>query len=71
MSENIRPHKVVQAANWLLKNGSLYKDEGNTLNENWLENFSIGTNVSVVNETDNDEQCVSNEFDNEKKKIKT
>ena len=32
---NVRPYKVVQAANWLISNSSLYRQEGITLNQNW------------------------------------
>ena len=35
-SLNVRPHKVVQAANWLVENSSLYK-EGITFSQHWLE----------------------------------
>ena len=34
-SLNVRPYKVVQAANWLISNSSLYRQEGITLNQNW------------------------------------
>ena len=35
LSLNVRPHKVVQAANWLIRNSSLYRQEGITLNQDW------------------------------------
>ena len=35
LSLNVRPYKVVQAANWLISNSSLYRQEGLTLNQNW------------------------------------
>ena len=36
LSLNIRPHQVVQAANWLINNSSLlYRQEGITLNQDW------------------------------------
>jgi len=35
LSRNVRPHKVVQAANWLIRNSSLYRQEGITLNPDW------------------------------------
>lgn len=31
---NVRPYKVVQAANWVISNSSLYREEGITLNQN-------------------------------------
>ena len=40
LSLNVRPHKVVQAANWLVNNSSLHREEGITFNENWLDNNS-------------------------------
>ena len=38
---NIRPHKVVEAANWLVNDGNLYKREGITFNENWHNGDNI------------------------------
>ena len=38
LSLNVRPHKVVQAANWLVNKSSLYREEGITFNQNWLDN---------------------------------
>ena len=35
LSLNVRPYKVVQAANWLISNSSLYRQGGITLNQNW------------------------------------
>ena len=35
LSLNVRPYKVVQAANWLISDSSLYRQEGITLNQNW------------------------------------
>ena len=35
LSLNVRPHKVVQAARWLMINSSLYRQEGIILNQNW------------------------------------
>lgn len=32
---DVRPYKVVQAANWLISNSSLYRQGGITLNQNW------------------------------------
>jgi len=34
LSLNVRPHKVVQAAKWLMNNSALYKEEGIALCEN-------------------------------------
>ena len=35
MSFNVRPHKVIQAANWLMNHSSLYRQEGITVNQIW------------------------------------
>ena len=40
LSLNVTPHKVLQAAHWLLNNSSLYQEEGIVLNENWIANIS-------------------------------
>ena len=36
---NIRPHKVLQAANWLGSTSTLYHDQGITFNPDWEINF--------------------------------
>ena len=43
LSLNIRPHKVMQAAAWLIDASTLYKDEEITIDENWLR--SLQTSV--------------------------
>ena len=47
LSLNIRPHKVVEAANWLVNNGNLYQ-EGIMFNENWhnADNILLANNES-------------------------
>ena len=40
LSLNVRPHKVVQAANWLMRNSSLYKDEGIVINSQWANQYN-------------------------------
>ena len=37
--EFIRPHKVLQAACYLVKNSELFRDEGIQVNPDWVENF--------------------------------
>ena len=39
LSLNVRPHKVVQAADWLITNSDLYKEEGIIVNCDWQSNF--------------------------------
>ena len=35
MSLNIRPHKVLQAVNWLASTSTLYQEQGIAFNPNW------------------------------------
>ena len=51
LSQNIRPQKVAEAAKWLINNGDLYKEEGISFNDTWLE----GTSLIAFNNSDNDE----------------
>ena len=55
LSLNIRPHKVVQAANWLVTNSTLYRQEGITVNQAWGEectsNF-LFDDRNIENETE-------------------
>jgi hypothetical protein len=37
---NVRPHKVVEACQWLVNNSTLYREEGITFNNTWLEDCS-------------------------------
>ena len=61
LSSNVRPHKVLQAAHWLLNNSSLYQEEGIALNQNWIANTS---NV-LLDECDNDQpEDQSQDIDN-------
>ena len=53
LSLNVRPHKVFQAAHWLLNNSSLYREEEITLNQNWIANSSyvlldVNTTISML-----------------------
>ncbi len=43
---NVTPLKVFQAAKWLVENSSLYREEGITFNDTWLET----TNALLVND---------------------
>ena len=36
LSLNVRPHRVAEAAKWLVENGNLYQEEGITFNDSWL-----------------------------------
>ena len=39
LSLNIRPHKVLQAANWLASSSTLYQEQGIAFNPDWEINF--------------------------------
>ena len=41
LSLNVRPQKVAEAAKWLVNNGNLYKEEGVSFNDTWLEGNSV------------------------------
>ena len=75
LSLNIRPHKVLQAANWLASNSTLYQEQGITFNRDWEINFDqtnefnekiIDTNENTDNEnlsnfTDENDEFSENE----------
>ena len=52
LSLNVRPYKVVEEANWLINNSSLYKDEGIVLDTSWINKYH---DEIVQNQTHN--QC--------------
>ena len=56
LSLNVRPQKVVQAANWLIGNSSLYKQEGITLNQNWGTQCSDNSLIDDSNIEDQNQQ---------------
>ena len=66
-SLNVRPHKVVQAANWLVENSSLYREEGISINQNWLEN-SCDVLLSV-NEGDTERLESQSESESDKTQV--
>ncbi|CAB4033998.1 Hypothetical predicted protein, partial [Paramuricea clavata] len=53
LSLNVRPNKVAEAAKWLVNNGNLYKDEGITFNDTWLENNA--NTQTLFDDSDNDQ----------------
>ena len=67
LSLNVRPHKVVQAANWLVENSSLYREEGISINQNWLEN-SCDVLLSV-NEGDTERLESQSESESDKTQV--
>ena len=52
LSLNIRPHKVMQAAAWLINTSSLYQEQGITLDQTWL--------TSIEPKTVSDNYCNEN-----------
>ena len=64
MSLNVRPHKVVEAALWLMSNSNLYKSEGIVFNQDWVKNYNeeiISQDESFDNGYGSDQQSVNNE----------
>jgi hypothetical protein len=60
LSLNFRPNKVEEADKWLVNNGNLYKDDGITFNDTWLEDNS--NTQMVFDDSDNDQtsECSEN-----------
>ena len=55
LSLNIRPHKVMQAAAWLVNTSPLYEGEGITIDQNWLRSLPVSADESCGSiETQND-----------------
>ena len=59
LSLNVRPNKVAEAAKWLVNNGNLYKDEGITFNDTWLEDNS--NTQMLFDDSDNDQTSEGSE----------
>ena len=63
LSLNIRPHKVLQAANWLASNSTLYQEQGITFNRDWEINFDQTNefNETIIHTNENtDNENLSN-----------
>jgi len=57
LSENIRPFRVIQIAQWLIHTGELYKQENIKINSQWLKefgNFHIHESMSTENVSESD-----------------
>ena len=39
LSLNVRPNKVLQAVAWLVNNSDLYREQGITLDANWVNQY--------------------------------
>ena len=44
MSQNVRPYKVREAAEYLVTHGKLFKDQGITFDKTWTENDELSSN---------------------------
>ena len=63
LSLNIRPHKVMQAAVWLVNTSPLYEDQGITIDQNWLRSLPVstdGTCDTIETRSDADDETTSN-----------
>ena len=69
LSLNIRPHKVVQAANWLISKSSLYRQEGRTVNQNW--GVECSAHCSLDNSNTENQNEKSQDVDNASGNIET
>ena len=47
MSQNVRPYKVREAAEYLVTHGKLFKDQGISFDNTWAENDALGNNIDV------------------------
>ena len=65
--QNIRPNKVLNAARYLVSNSTLFKNEGITVDESWLENYQTAL---VNNQDDNiDNKNTSTELESENSSV--
>ena len=69
LSLNIKPHKVIQVANWLVNNSSLYKQEG-IINQDWLVHCSASYFLDGTNTENQKEQLEEIENSSSCKKAK-
>ena len=53
MSLNVRPHKVIKAAHWLMTNSDLYKGEGIMLHQDWENKY-----YKEISQHDNDNEIM-------------
>ena len=47
MSQNVRPYKVRQAAEYLVTHGKLFKDQGISFDKTWDENYELSDNDDI------------------------
>ena len=53
MSLNVRPYKVLQAANWRITHSKLYRDECVALNNDWINQYNEDINQDEINDESN------------------
>ena len=63
LSLNIRPHKVMQAAAWLVNTSPLYEGQGVSIDQNWLRSLPLSVNETcdaIETQNDANDQSTSN-----------
>lgn len=55
---SIRPNKCLDAVRWLITHSQIYRDEGITLNENWIQDYNVELDKNNDNR-DTDMNCES------------
>ena len=70
LSLKIKPHKVIQVANCLVNNSSFYKQEGITINQDWLVHCSASYFLDETNTENQKEQLEEIENSSSCKKAK-
>ena len=65
LSLNVRPHKVVQAAKWLINSSALYKEEGIALCENSQNSQESDFDNSVHDKSESNPQMEASNTDSE------
>ena len=63
LSLNIRPHKVMQAAAWLVNTSPLYESEGITIDQHWLKSLPVSADETcdtIETQNDADDESISN-----------
>ena len=68
---NVKPHKAVQAAKWLINNSVLYKEEGIALCENWQNSEESDFDNSVHDKSECNPQVEASSTDSETLPVST
>ena len=67
LSLNVRPHKVIQTANWLVNNSTLYREEGITFNPEWVLNNDADAPTDECSAEQNNDQSQDVNYDSNRK----